>query len=171
MADEAAKKGYLRSVHSRYKMCIITDLKILSTSFRIITNSEEIAFYEGDKMELSHLSAAFKSLVKQSNKIYIKRLWYIMLEQFLMKYGWTGAGMILISIPILTSKKSATKVGAETGVSERTEYYTIAKHLLMAGGDAMERLMTAYKEVVELAGYTQRVANMFDVFDDCSKSR
>ena len=125
-------------------------------------------------MELSHLSAAFKSLVKQSNKIYIKRLWYIMLEQFLMKYGWTGAGMILISIPILTSKKSANinkTVSAETGVSERTEYYTIAKHLLMAGGDAMERLMTAYKEVVELAGYTQRVANMFDVFDDCSKSR
>ena len=91
-----------------------------------------------------------------------------------MKYGWTGAGMILISIPILTSKKSANinkTVSAETGVSERTEYYTIAKHLLMAGGDAMERLMTAYKEVVELAGYTQRVANMFDVFDDCSKSR
>ena len=97
---------------------------------------------------------------------------YVMLEQFLMKYGWTGAGMILISIPILTSRKSqVTSAGAGGMISERTEYYTIAKHLLMSGGDAMERLMTAYKEVVELAGYTQRVANMFTVFDDCSHSR
>ena len=56
-----------------------------------------------------------------------------MLEQFLMKYGWTGAGMVLISIPILTSKKSSSVKG-ESGISERTEYYTVAKHLLMAGG-------------------------------------
>ena len=136
---------------------------------RIITNSEEIAFYDGHKVEHSQLESAYKGLVRQSNKIYTNKLWYIMLEQFLMKYGWTGAGMILISIPILTSKKQS--ITGETGVSDRTEYYTIAKHLLMAGGDAMERLMTAYKEVVELAGYTQRVANMFEVFEDCSNSR
>ena len=51
--------------------------------------------------------------------------------------------MIMISVPILTSRKV---VGTgDSGIGERTEYYTIAKHLLMSAGDAMERLMTAYK--------------------------
>ena len=92
--------------------------------------------------------------------------------------------MIMISVPILTSRKAGGT--GDSGISERTEYYTIAKHLLSSAGDAMERLMTAYKvlrfsldlcyrhnlkEVVELAGYTQRVANMFEVFDDCSNSK
>ena len=152
VAEEAARKGDLRYTHSR-----------------IITNSEEIAFYDGQRAELLNLSSAFRALVEQSNKISVQRLWYVMLEQFLMKYGWTGAGMIMISVPILTSRKK--EVAGDSGISERTEYYTIAKHLLMSAGDAMERLMTAYKELVELAGYTQRVANMFEVFDDCANSK
>ena len=77
--------------------------------------------------------------------------------------------MVMIAIPILTSK--AQIMVGEAGVSERTEYYTTAKSLLTGGADAMERLMTAYKEVVELAGYTQRVATMMEVFQDCANSK
>ena len=74
--------------------------------------------------------------------------------------------MVAIAIPILTSK--GEKMQGEGGVSDRTEYYTTAKNLLTSGADAMERLMTAYKEVVELAGYTARVATMVEVFEECS---
>ena len=57
---------------------------------RIITNAEEIAFYGGQDIELSALQKAYRALVRQSKSILRQKLWYVMLEQFLMKYGWAG---------------------------------------------------------------------------------
>lgn len=142
------RKGYLRYIHSR-----------------IITNSEEIAFYGGNDIEHTALQKAYTRLTQQSGKIYSQKLWYVMLEQFLMKYGWAGefivrnekrrvqcqsligtagSGMVVTAIPILTAT-ALSQSGDENSVSDRTEYYTTAKNLLVSGGDAMERLMTAYK--------------------------
>jgi ATP-binding cassette subfamily D (ALD) protein 2 len=59
----------------------------------------------GLQVELNHLESAYNSLVDQMNTIFSQRLWYVMLEQFLMKYVWSGTGMIMVSIPILTSRR------------------------------------------------------------------
>lgn len=96
-----------------------------------------------------------------------------MLEQFFMKYVWSGTGMIMVSLPILTTSnlsKDGPSKDSDSGskVSERTQYFTTARNLLISGADAVERLMSSYKEVVALAGYTSRVAGMFQVFDDVS---
>lgn len=124
------------------------------------------------------LREAYSRLTVQMNLIFSQRLWFVMLEQFFMKYVWSGTGMIMVSLPILTASVSTTKTtsngindtatAAADGISERTQYLTTARNLLISGADAIERLMSSYKEIVSLAGYTHRVAGMLAVFNDTS---
>ena len=42
----------------------------------------------------------------------------------------------------------------------------LSRNLLSTGSDAVERLMTSFGEIAELAGYTSRVCSVLDVLED-----
>lgn len=69
IAEQARLYGELRAAHSR-----------------VITHAEEIGFYSGEVIERGVLQQSYDDLIKHINYIYRKKIWYTMLEQFLMRY-------------------------------------------------------------------------------------
>lgn len=169
-AIEAKLEGDFRAAHTR-----------------LITNAEEIAFYNGAELEHSILNKTYLKLIKHINSIYKIRISYNMFEDFLIKYAWGAFGLIMCAIPVFTphlvgssianavpaalpdvvttaltgEKPSEDSEGAKIGA--RTKGFITNKRLMMSLADAGGRMMYSYKELAELAGYTSRVYNLLSV--------
>ncbi|KAK0552338.1 ATP-binding cassette long-chain fatty acid transporter pxa1 [Tilletia horrida] len=163
-AIEAKLEGDFRNAHTR-----------------LITNAEEIAFYNGATIEAGILNRAYMRLVRHVNSIFKIRIAYSMTEDFVLKYAWSAAGYVIIAAPSLFGQKpteaaaveaappaaateaavasTVPKVAAAAGssVAQKTESYISNRRLLLSLADAGSRLMYSYKELAELAGFTSRV--------------
>ncbi|KAI8391468.1 ABC transporter transmembrane region 2-domain-containing protein [Radiomyces spectabilis] len=150
-AMEAKLEGDFRAAHTR-----------------LITNAEEVAFYNGAPLELSILNKTYMQLIKHINYIYKLRISYHMFEDFLIKYAWSAFGLIMCAIPVFKpGMVHALNVQTETDenarVGARTRGFITNKRLMMSLADAGGRMMYSYKEMAELAGYTSRVYNLLSV--------
>ncbi|EIE91205.1 hypothetical protein G6F46_003719 [Rhizopus delemar] len=148
-AIEAKLEGDFRAAHTR-----------------LITNAEEIAFYNGADLEHSILNKTYLKLIKHINSIYKIRIGYNMFEDFLIKYAWSAFGLFMCAIPVFTPHLVSNTVSAggdDDPVGSRTKGFITNKRLMLSLADAGGRMMYSYKELAELAGYTSRVYNLLSV--------
>ncbi|KAF9998288.1 hypothetical protein BGZ65_006206, partial [Modicella reniformis] len=151
VAEEQRLEGEFRFTHSR-----------------VIENAEEIALFSGHEVEKSILDRNYFALIKHVNRIFGMRVWHGMLEDFIIKYFWGAMGLVICSIPVFF-KLPGQSGGADIG--GRTEGFVTNRRMLLSSSDAFGRIMYSYKEVTELAGYTARVSELLDVFEDVKAGR
>ncbi|KAJ8073792.1 ATP-binding cassette long-chain fatty acid transporter pxa1 [Marasmius tenuissimus] len=128
---------------------------------RLGRESEEVAFYDGGAREKDILTKAYLRLIKHVNNIYKIRIAYEWTEDYVIKYLWSAAGYGLIAVPLLFTRATGPSIGPkpkiQAAIASRTESYISNRRLLLSLADAGGRLMYAYKDILELAGVTERL--------------
>ncbi|KAK8148676.1 hypothetical protein MY1884_000138 [Beauveria asiatica] len=147
-AVEGRKEGDFRSLHAR-----------------LIANAEEVAFYGGADTEKTFLNKEYKSLKSWMEGIYMLKIRYNILEDFILKYSWSAYGYLLASLPVFlpawggVGGLSEMVEHAQKGGRERNRMkdFITNKRLMLSLADAGGRMMYSLKDLAELAGYTSRV--------------
>ncbi|KAI7834807.1 ABC transporter transmembrane region 2-domain-containing protein [Kickxella alabastrina] len=139
---------------------------------RLIEHAEEIALFRGHEAEKLTIVHRYTRLVRHVNRIVRLNVFYSMLEDFVVKYFWGAAGLVACAAPVFAKRlpgaaAAATAATASSGdLGSRTRDFITNRRLLLSGSDALGRMMYSYKEIVELAGYTERVTDLLTVLDD-----
>ncbi|PHH60794.1 hypothetical protein CDD81_1145 [Ophiocordyceps australis] len=145
VADEARLEGEFRFQHSR-----------------LIDYSEEVALFAGHHAEKDTLDKGYFTLIKHVNYILRRRFYHGFMEDFVIKYFWGALGLLLCSLPVFIKLPGQVAMG----MGDRTESFVTNRRMLLSASDAFGRIMFSYREVMELAGYTSRVASLLNVMDD-----
>ncbi|KAJ2322626.1 ATP-binding cassette long-chain fatty acid transporter pxa2, partial [Coemansia sp. RSA 2673] len=61
--------------------------------------------------------------------------------------------------------------GASSSIGKRTRDFITNRRLLLSASDAFGRMIYSYKEIVELAGYAERVTELLTVFSEVSRGQ
>ncbi|KAI1633825.1 ABC transporter transmembrane region 2-domain-containing protein [Biscogniauxia mediterranea] len=152
VADEARLEGEFRFQHSR-----------------LIDYSEEVALYHGHEAEKDTLDKGYFTLIKHVNYILRRRFYHGVMEDFVIKYFWGALGLLLCSVPVFF--KLPGQLAGTVSMGDRTETFVTNRRMLLSASDAFGRIMFSYREIMELAGYTSRVASLLEVMDDIQAGR
>ncbi|UJR08475.1 hypothetical protein I4U23_012743 [Adineta vaga] len=133
---------------------------------RLITNCEEIAFYNGSRREKMIIRDGFERLIKHLRSLIIFRLVMGCIDSVVAKYVSTCVGYYVVSRPFLDPNNTRH---ANSSYNEVLEDYYSSGRMLMRLAEAVGRLVLAGRELTKLAGFTTRVTDLIGVLSDVNK--
>lgn len=119
----------------------------------MINNNEEISFYQGTMVERTKVNELYETLMDRMLTVSKRKFKYNIIEDYILKYTWSGLGYVFASIPIVLTTLS-------TGVSieqNNMKDFIVNKRLMLSLADAGSRLMHSIKDISQLTGYTNRI--------------
>ncbi|XP_048761337.1 ATP-binding cassette sub-family D member 3-like [Ostrea edulis] len=133
---------------------------------RLITNSEEIAFYQGNRREQTIILATFEKLVAHLKDFIFFRMQMGFVDNIIAKYIATVFGYLVVSRPFLDL---AHPRHLSSSHSERLEDYYKSGRMLVRMAEAIGRIVLAGREMTRLAGFTARITELIKVLDDINR--
>lgn len=132
---------------------------------RVISSSEEIAFYEGQNREKGLILDTFQKLMRHLRTTQQFRYASGFIDTIVAKYLATVVGFYVMSRPFLwgaTASATQTKAGSR----ESIEAYYSSGRMLLNMSAAVGRLVLAGRELTRLAGFTARVNELTTALGD-----
>ena len=121
----------------------------------MINNNEEISFYQGTDVERAKVKQLYETLMDKMLTVSKRKFTYNMMEDYILKYTWSGLGYIFASIPIIMSSFTPNKVNSNE--QNNMKDFIVNKRLMLSLADAGSRLMHSIKDISQLTGYTNRI--------------
>ncbi|GAA5968202.1 hypothetical protein JCM8115_006154 [Rhodotorula mucilaginosa] len=144
---------------------------------RLVEHAEEVAFLRGSQTEKNLIERGYFALLKHINRILRMRMVYSIVEESIVKWFWGSLGLCVCAVPVFGARLFGGGRGGLGGVlasvdfGSRTEGFVTNRRLLLSASDALGRLMSTYRDLSELSGYTARVSELLDTMEDVKAGR
>lgn len=135
---------------------------------RLITNSEEVAFYQGNRKEQSIIMASFQRLVFHLRNLIYFRFSMGLLDNIIAKYIALVVGYLVVSRPFLDDHHP---VHAHASHPQRLQNYYESGRMLIKMSQSIGRVVLAGREMTRLTGFTTRLTEFEKVLDDLNGGR
>ncbi|KAF4088092.1 hypothetical protein AMELA_G00078900 [Ameiurus melas] len=135
---------------------------------RLITNSEEIAFYNGNLREKQTIHSTFKKLVDHLHNFIFFRFSMGMVDSIIAKYLATVVGYLVVSRPFLNMEHPRHLHSTHAELLE--DYYQSGRMLLRMS-QALGRIVLAGREMTRLSGFTTRITELMKVLKELNTGK